>query len=387
MFLGFFYQLRDAGLDIGAQQILDFYRAPDKIDLSSTDQLFLYLRLLCAKRRDDLDIFERTFLNYFYDMNIPAVAEGDLALLETREFREWLRAERERGEVPFRSYEYDLNELMRKFWETLREQLEEHHGGSKWVGTGGSSAFGHSGNSAGGVRVMGRARNFSAMKIIGERRHVSYSSRQNLRGDNLRQAIALLKNLKKHHAATELDIAESVHRSGKSGDIELVFSAPMRNRLKVMLFIDNGGYSMNTHIPLTRLIFEKMSTQLKSLKTYFFHNTIYGFVYGDAERTNPISIDTILKEDRDTRIFIVGDASMAPSELFSRYGNINYGDEEYEPSIERLRTLKSRFARSVWLNPVGSNAGGMTGSAIAEVFPMFDLNIQGIKEAVALLNR
>ena len=391
MLLNFFYRLRDEGIAVGANEILDFYRAPEKIAIESVDDLFLLLKLICVRRREDADVFERVFLNYFYDLDIPAVAEGDIALLETRQFREWLREARDRGEVPFRSYEYDLKELMKKFWDTVREQLKEHHGGAKWVGTGGASAFGHSGNSAGGVRVMGGGRNFSALKVIGERRHVAYSSRQSLSGENLRQAISLLKNLKKHEAETELDLPETIHRSGKAGDIELVFTVPLKNKLKVMLFIDNGGYSMLGHVPLTRLVFEKMTAQLKSLQSYFFHNTIYGHVYSDDMRTQAVDIQKILKEDADTRLFIIGDASMAPSELFSRYGNVNYGEEEYEPSIERLRALRNRFAHSVWLNPVPAERwdNGYSGStlrAIAGIFPMYDLTLEGIKQAVKTLN-
>ncbi|HNE19716.1 MAG TPA: hypothetical protein PLF85_08355, partial [Turneriella sp.] len=254
MFLNFFYALRDEGLPIGADQVLEFYRAPEKVPVENTDDLFLLLRLICVKKREDLDTFERVFLNHFYNMDIPRVAEGDYALLETRQFREWLREARERGEIPFRQHELNLDELMKKFWETLREQMKEHHGGSKWVGTGGNSPFGHSGHSAGGVRVFGQGRNFSAMKVIGEKRHVSYSSRQSLSADNVRQALALLKNMQKHAAATDLDIEESVYLSEKSGDIELVFPPPLRNQLKVVLFIDNGGHSMLQHVPLTRLI-------------------------------------------------------------------------------------------------------------------------------------
>ena len=194
MFLQFFYALRDEGLPIGADQILEFYRAPERVSIRNTNDLFLLLRLICVKKREDLDTFERVFLNHFYGMSIPALAEDDYALLETRQFRDWLREARERGEVPFRHHEMDIDALMKKFWETLREQMKEHHGGSKWVGTGGNSPFGHSGHSANGVRVFGQSRNFSALKVIGERRHVAYSSRQTLSHDNLRQALALKRD-------------------------------------------------------------------------------------------------------------------------------------------------------------------------------------------------
>ncbi len=392
MFLNFFYALRSEGLAVGADQILELYRAPEKIFIQNIDALFVLLRLICVKKREDLDTFERVFLNHFYNLNIPAVTEDDYALLETRQFRDWLKEARERGEVPFVRHELDIDALMKKFWDTLREQMKEHHGGNRWVGTGGNSPFGHSGHSAGGVRVFGQSRNFSALKVIGERRHVAYSSRQTLSSDNLRQAIALMKNLQKHGAAEELDVQETVYRSGKAGDIELVFTEPLRDKLKVILLIDNGGHSMLQHVPLTRLIFSKMSTQLKSLKTFFFHNTIYGYVYRDDTRTEPVELKSILKEDPETRVLVIGDASMAPGELYSRYGNINYGEEEYEPSIERLRALRLRFKRSVWLNPLSEKEwrtpfAASTLTSIAQLFPMYDLTLDGLKKAVDYLNR
>lgn len=391
MFLDFFYALRSEGMAIGADQVLEFYSAPDRLTIANLDDLFVLLRLICVKRRSDLDIFERTFLNYFYALNIPAMAEGDIALLETKQFKDWLRQARQAGEIPLRSYDLDIEALMRKFWDTVREQMKEHHGGSRWVGTGGTSPFGHSGNATNGIRVYGQAGNFSALKVIGERRHIAYSSRQSLTGENLRQALALLKNMQPHHVLEELDIEESVYASGKTGDIELVFRAPLRNKLKVILFIDNGGHSMLQHVPLTRLLFEKMSSQLKSLKTYFFHNTIYGYVFKDDTRTEAHALSEILKEDSESRIFIIGDGSMAPSELFSRYGNINYGEEEYEPSIERLRVIRNRFRHSVWLNPIAEREWNVpyaasTITAIARIFPMFDITLEGIRRAVEKIN-
>ncbi|HNL55940.1 MAG TPA: hypothetical protein PKI36_16130, partial [Turneriella sp.] len=163
-------------------------------------------------------------------------------------------------------------------------------------------------------------------------------------------------------------------------------------QLKVVLFIDNGGHSMLQHVPLTRLIFQKMSAQLKSLKTYFFHNTIYGYVYKDDMRTEAVELSQILKEDSETRVFIIGDASMAPSELYSRYGNINYGEEEYEPSIGRLQALRNRFKRAVWLNPIPEHEwntpfAASTLRSVAQLFPMYDMTLAGIKRAVERLNR
>ncbi|MFO1470202.1 MAG: hypothetical protein U1F27_04060 [Turneriella sp.] len=209
MFLDFFYALRAEGLAVGADQILDFYSAPERIDLNSTDDLFLLLRLICVKRRDDLDVFERTFLNYFYAMNIPAVAEGDIALLETKQFKDWLRQARQSGDIPLRSYDLDIDALMKKFWDTVPEQMKET---PRWQPLGRHRRnipvwpFRQSRGRYSRARTAGH---FSALKVIGERRHIAYSSRQTLSGDNVRQAIALMKNMKKHASLTELDIQKA----------------------------------------------------------------------------------------------------------------------------------------------------------------------------------
>lgn len=391
MFLGFFYALRSAGIQVSTNEILQFYRAPEKVSIESADSLFLLLRLICVHRKEDLAVFEKVFLAWFFDREIPLMAENDLSVLDLPAFRNWLREARLAGEVPFRMHDLDLQSLIKKFWDTLKEQTAEHHGGAKWIGTGGNSPFGHSGNSANGVRMHGNAGNFSALKVIAERRYIAYSDKSTLSHDNLRQTLSLLKNLQKHESHTELDIAETVYRSGKEGDIVLEFAAMKADKLKCMLFIDNGGSSMQPHVALTRLLFSKMQAQFKSLQTYFFHNTVYSHVYRDDMRTERVPVQQLLKEDPETRVFIVGDASMAASELFSRFGNINYGEEDYEPSVTWLRLLRKQFSHSVWLNPVPENywPGAYTPhtiNSIRAIFRMYAMDMAGIRQAIEFLN-
>ena len=160
----------------------------------------------------------------------------------------------------------------------------------------------------------------------------------------------------------------------------------------MVLLIDNGGTSMLPHVALTRLLFAKVRDRFKRRDTYFFHNTIYGSVYKDPQRRIPLPLEKLLQRSPETRLLILGDASMAPEELLYPGGAITWGDEDAEPSIRRLERLRDRFRHSVWLNPIPKENwreayGRTTLKRIAEVFRMEDLTLGGIKRAVEWLNR
>ncbi len=391
MFTGFYYLLREYGVPATMESVLELHRGLEKGLARDLDDLFLLGRLCFVKRVEHMDAFERAFALYFYGVDIPAVAEGDPELLRTRQFREWLRRAVERGEIRPISENLSTDEIMRRFWETVRQQTEAHHGGSRWVGTGGSSPFGHSGQARTGVRVYGSGGNRSAFRVIGDRRYVDYSGRSTLKGANLRQALADLKHLRPAGARTELDLAETVYRSGRNGgEIELVFRRELRDKIEVVLLLDNGGTSMAPFVDVTTHLFTKARDRFRDLTSYYFHNTIYESVFRDARRTRPFAMNSILQKSRETRLIVVGDASMAPDELVSPFGNINYGEEGYESSLVWLGRLRERFPYSVWLNPIPREyweGGAWTLGKIREIFPMEDLTLDGVKRAVVFLNR
>ncbi len=324
---------------------------------------------------------------------MPRVAEGDPELLSSPQFKAWLQEAIHNGELPPQAvWSMPLEELMRRFWETLRKQMEAHHGGSKWIGTGGNSPFGHSGNAKGGVRVGGPGGGRSAVKVIGERRYVEYSDSSTLSGANLAQALASLKKLAPSGPRDQLDLDETIYQSARNGgEIELVFRRDLLDRIEVVLLIDNGGSSMLPHVGLTQLLFAKVRDRFKRCDTYFFHNTIYGAVYKDFRRRDPLPTDVLLQRNPETRLIFVGDASMAPDELLWPRGSITWGDEDAEASVVWLRRLRDRFRHSAWLNPIPREDwrtayGGTTIKRIGEVFPMEDLTLAGIKKAVEKLN-
>ena len=325
MFLdGFILLLRDYGVPVSLTDTIDFYRGMERGVAPELDSLFVFARLCFVRRVEHMDAYERAFAFHFYGIDLPRVAEGDPELLNTPQFRRWLKEAVRKGELPPQAlWTFPPGELMRRFWETVRKQMEEHHGGSRWVGTGGNSPFGHSGNSKGGVRVFGEGGKLSATKVIGERRYVDYSDTNTLSGGNLAQALTSLKKLTPAGPRDQLDLDATIYQSARNGgEIDLVFRRDLLDRIEVVLLIDNGGTSMLPHVDLTRLLFAKVRDRIKRCHTYFFHNTIYGAVYKDAQRRQPLATAELLKRSQDTRLIIVGDASMAPEELVYPSGSI-----------------------------------------------------------------
>lgn len=394
LFLGFVALLRDFGLPVGTRELLELNQGLEKGMVRCLDDLFIFARLVFVKRVEHMDAFERAFAFYFYGLDIPAVAEGDHALFQTHQFRQWLEGELRAGRLPRRAlWDFDAEALMRRFWDTLRQQMEEHHGGSRWIGTGGNSPFGHSGNAERGVRVMGASRNRSALKVIGDRRYVEYAESNLLREENLRQALESMKHMKNEGPYSRLNLDATIRNTARNGgEIELVFERDLRDKISVILMIDNGGYSMTPFVDITRLLFAKMHERFEDLQTFFFHNTIYDRVWSDFRRARPVPLDQLLLRKPEVRVVIVGDAAMAPEELEERGGAIdNYYDLDRPPSTYWLDRLAKRFPHACWLNPVPGEFwnevhGAYTLNRIRRYFPMFDMTLGGIKAMAAHLS-
>lgn len=390
MFIDFFQLLRRCGVPISFQYIIDFFAAWEKGLVTNLDRLFIVMRLIFVKRVEHFDAFERAFAAYFLGqierLQIPEVD----TFLASKPFQEWLNKQIEEGNLsPQAIHDMPLEELLQKFWETLLKQQEEHHGGSRWIGTGGTSPWGHSGYAQGGIRVHGAGGNKSAIKVLGQNRYTNYKQDAKLGAENIRQALATLKHMIPVGPQNELDVDETIYRTCKNGgEIDFVFKRELRDRLKVVLFMDNGGYSMMPYVRLVRLLFSKMRSQFKDLDFYYFHNCIYEGVYSDVQHRNFVPLSSLFQKDKDIRLFIVGDANMAPSELFSPYGAINYYVENAIPGIDWLRLVADTFPYAVWLNPIEKkywHYQSSTLEAISEIFHMQDLTLNGLKNAVTYL--
>ena len=278
----------------------------------------------------------------------------------------------------------ELAELVKKMQEIAEEQKEVHNGGRKYIGAGGTSPYGHNGKSSGGIRVGGRSAHLSARMVLNDARFFPVDLRAILTDNNVDAALAALKGVSERTSRLQLDIQETIRKGAKRGGL---FLPEIRNdeddRFNIMIFIDNGGFSMDPHIPVVRTLFQKMKTRFShDLQMFYFHNIIEGTVYRDeARRKEPVLVESLLKEGKHQSVFIVGDASMAPYELHSG-GSVKSG-------FDYLREMAATFPRLAWLNPVPEGAWYSTETIgdIRTVIKMFALTPRGIEKSVEHMNR
>jgi len=389
--IAFIYRLQAAGIPVSIQYVIDFYRALAKGLAPDLDRLFLLTRLIFVKRVEHFDLFEQVFASFFLGWQQANRGFAWEEILAEKPFQDWLKEQIESGQLSLDEIrDFETEALLQRFWETLLAQQGEHHGGNTWVGSGGRSPFGHGGRSPGGIRVYGKGLYGTAQKVIAERNYFNYSETSALSAENLRQVLLSLKSLRPVGPLSELDIDETIVRTCKNGgEIELVFRRELRNRTQLTVLLDNGGYSMTPYVPLVRTIFNNLRGLFRDVKFYYFHNCIYGEVYRDPPRAQPLPWDKLLSEARHTRLIVIGDANMAPAELMAAYGSLGIASTERKPGWEWLQELKSAFPISIWLNPVGKERWDFESPTIRHIqriFQMEDLTLGGIKNAVSYLN-
>ena len=394
MFLEFFYLLRAKGLEVSINEWLSLISALDKGLAGSSLTGFYYLcRSIIIKTEADYDKFDAVFAEYFQGVETPE----DLP----EEFWKWLSdGELERdindkgnGDDFFR----ELDELLQMFHERIEEQKEKHHGGNYWIGTGGTSPMGRGGYNKQGIRVGGRSRHKSAVQIAGERNF------RDFRQDNIldiRQFQMAFRKLRQYSSRvegerTELDIDQTIDKTCENaGLLEIVYDKPRKNTVKVLLLIDSDG-SMLPYSRLCNQLFQALrkSNHFKDLKVYYFHNCIYDNLYKTplCKRGDWIETNWVLSNlDSEYKVIFVGDAAMAPSELYRRGGNSVIGLWNDELGIEWLKKFKRRYKKQIWLNPIHESEwdwayGAQTIQAIGEVFPMFELSLDGLERGIKKL--
>ncbi|MBI2816954.1 MAG: hypothetical protein HYX72_08435 [Acidobacteria bacterium] len=285
-------------------------------------------------------------------------------------------------EAEFDWSDMDLAEIIRKMKEIAEKQKESHSGGHKYIGTHGTTPYGHNGRAKDGVRVGGRSVHLSARMVLNDPRYFPVDLNALLSDNNVDAALAALKGVAERTSRLELDLEETIRWGAKRGGL---FIPHLKNeeddRFNVMLFIDNGGFSMDPYIPVVRTLFQKMKTRFgHDLRIFYFHNIIDGTVYKDQARTKePVMTESLLREGQHHSVFIVGDASMAPYELHA-------GPKS---GFDYVREMAETFPRFAWLNPVAEGAWGHTETIndIRTIVKMFPLTPRGIERAVRYLNQ
>lgn len=395
MFTNFFYLLKQVGIPVTPTSFLRLQKALSMGLITSVDDFYTAARTILVKNERYFDLYDQVFAHHFKGAELKEPEEHELSEIARAMLDQWLKDPK--GLAKAMGIDEDkLNkmtpeELIKYFLDRLKEQTEEHHGGGKWIGTGGTSPVGHSGYHPGGMRVGGISRNKSATKVAMDRRYRDYSQDGPLTQSQMGEALKRLRNLVPVGPKDVLDIDNTIYQTMKNaGEIEIVFERSLKDRLKVILAIDNGGWSMEPYIGVLQTLFNYARAQFKDLKTFFFHNTIYEKLWEDPPRVRkPFKVAELVRLDPETRFIIVGDASMAPYELMAKNGSIHWEEQSGEPSYKRLQFIAQTFPYSVWLNPTPVNEWQYTRtiSIIREVFPMFELTIDGLEQAVNYLIR
>jgi len=393
MFVSFFYTLKEIGIPVSPTSFLTLQKALHQGIINNLDDFYTCARSILVKSERYFDLYDQVFVHHFQGVPLPENIGFEVDEIARGMLDEWLKNPESMADALGVDQEQLKNmspeELIEYFKKRLKDQDGEHHGGYKWIGTGGYSPVGHSGHHPGGMRVGGESRNKSAVKVANERRYKDYSTAGPLTQAQMGEALKRLRHMIPTGPKDNINIDETIRETLRSGgEIELVFDRALKDRLKVILLIDNGGWSMDPYIQAVQTLFDYAGAQFKEVKTYFFHNTIYDYVWEDPARyKKPKNIIEFSRNDPDTRLIIVGDASMAPYELMAHDGSIHISERSGRPSMEQLNFLVKTFSHSVWLNPVSRSMWGYTHTimAIAKIFSMYELSLDGLEKAVTKL--
>lgn len=393
MFIGFFFLLKELGIPVSPTAFLRLQRALQLGLVNSLDDFYVAARTIMVKSEKYFDLYDQAFAHYFKGYDLEPMVGVELEEFAKAMLEEWLKEPDSLADFLGISKEQlqrlSPKELIKYFLDRLKEQTEAHHGGNKWIGTHGTSPVGHSGYHPGGMRVGGVSKNKSAVKVAMDRRYRDYSHQGPITPSMMGEALKRLRHMVPVGPKDKVNVRETIYQTVKNaGEIEIVYDSSLRDRLKVILAIDNGGWSMEPYVEIVQTLFDHARSQFKDLKTFFFHNTIYDYLWEDPARwQKPFKVEELIKLDPETRFIIVGDASMAPYELLATDGSIHIEERSTRPSIDRLRFIRSVFPHSVWLNPKPESEWPYTRTIgiIREIFPMFELSLEGLEKAVTYL--
>ena len=390
MFVGFFYKLRDRGIPVSPTSFLRLQKALSLGLVNSLDDFYTGARAILVKSERFFDLYDQVFAHYFRGAELSETEGIELDEAAKMLLEEWLRdpqgVARALGVDEEELARLTPQQLIEYFLQRLKEQTEAHHGGSKWIGTRGTSPVGHSGRHPGGMRVGGRSHGQSAVKVALDRRYRDYSQEGVLSVSQMGEALKRLRRMIPVGPKDQVNIDKTICETMRNaGEIEIVFDRCLKDRLKIILMIDNGGWSMEPYVEVVQLLFGYARNQFKDLKTYFFHNTVYDYVWADPpRRRQPQRVEDFARLDPETRLIIVGDASMAPYELMAVDGSIHIEERSTNCSLDRLRLLSKIFRHASWLNPRFEHEWGYvrTIQTIKQVLPMFELTLDGLDKAV-----
>lgn len=428
------HTFREHGLQADVRILLKLRKAMDKGLVHTVGDLYVVLKGLVTNDPKEFGPFTAAFYDYFLQIPIKKGERLESAILRSKTFQDWKKQHWEDVDKPEGLFEYvnrfldevhqssfdikkvisgedilknddpsapdqnlqsesappgklskmadysnlTLDELLKRMEEVAKQQKGRHFGGNHWIGQNGISPYGNNGAAMGGIRVGGGGGGKMARAVMNDSRFFPADVNAILKDDNIDAALAILKGIEDETTEKILDVPVTISKGIKEGGIFLPhLKEKIHQKVQVILLIDNGGLSMSPFVRSVQKLFSKMKIRFShDLKTYYYHNSIYGGAYSDPARRQFVPIKNMIKEDKNYAIFIIGDADMAPYELNSS-------------SIDTWQQLLDAYKRIAWLNPTQERfwPGSMTISTLKKMFPMFPLTPAGIEKAIQHMNR
>lgn len=394
MFLPFYQGLRQAGLPVSLREYLTFLEALSReIVIYDIEGFYFLARSAMVKDERHLDRFDQVFSASFEGLEAISGEE----VLEAIDLPgEWLEKLAEKHLSPEEMAEIEALGGFDKLMETLKERLKEqqgrHQGGSKWIGTAGTSPFGAYGYNPEGVRIgQSESRHQRAVKVWDKRQFRDFDDSVELGTRNIKVALKRLRNWARDGAEQELDLNGTIRATAEQGYLDVRTRPERRNAVNVLLFLDVGG-SMDPYIRVVEELFSAARSEFKSLEYFYFHNCLYEGVWKDNQRRwreQTPTWDILNTYGSDYKCIFVGDAAMSPYEIaFPGGANEHWNEEAGQVWLDRVRR---QWPQSVWLNPMAEKYWPYTQSIamISELFDrqMFPLTLSGIEAAMKELGR
>jgi len=391
MLVNFFQGLRDAGVPVTTRELLDLMEGLKRnVTFADMDEFYFFSRTCMVKDEKYFDRFDQAFGAHFKELE--ALDDIIEALIPD----DWLRSEFVKNLTDEEKAKIEslggLEKLIEEFKKRLEEQKKRHEGGSKWVGTGGTSPFGQDGYHPEGIRVGPNGKNKRAVKVWEKRDYKNLDDSVELGTRNIKMAMRRLRKFARTGAADELDLDDTISSTARNAGLLDIKMVPERhNAVKVLLFFDVGG-SMDPHVKVCEELFSAARTEFKHMEYFYFHNFIYESVWkNNVRRHNERTglLDVMHKYAHDYKIIFIGDASMSPYEIAQPGGSVeHWNDESGEQWMTRLRET---YEKVIWINPIPEDEWEYTQSiAMTNKLmegKMYPLTLKGLEEGMAYLSK
>ncbi len=390
MLINFFYHLRAARLPVSVNELLTLLSALKKdVIRPSIDEFYFLSRAALVKDEAHYDRFDRAFGEFFNGVQTSIGLAKEIP-------DEWFRSLLEREFTPEELAKLEklgFDKLMEEFRKRLEEQEGAHHGGNKWIGSGGTSPFGHGGRNPEGIRIGGPGKgNKSAVKVWEARAYRDYDDQVELGTRNIKVALRRLRRFAREGADLELDLHDTIESTAKNaGWLDLKLVPERHNAVKVLMLLDVGG-TMDEHIKRVEELFSATKAEFKHLEFYYFHNCVYERLWRNNRRRFAEKFDTVevlRKYNPDYKLIFVGDATMSPYEILQPGGSVEHNNPE--AGAVWLQRFTQHFPKHVWINPEpeGLWQYRQSISVVRQLLGerMYPLTLEGLTRAMRTLSK